>query len=736
MFLLLLLPYVGSAQGCPVFPHPASFVLNTGDYFFRDVISVSKRDVPSFMLDDLKWFFPQDLKINAVFVNDGGDIQFKRLINVPTDHYSISVDDKITISYSNDASLFYALQSLKQLVKEEGGSQSLPKCFIADEPKFEWRGMHLDVSRHFFTVAEVKRYIDLMARYKFNRFHWHLTDDQGWRIEIKKYSKLTEIGSIREQTIVGHAGNSPEEYDDIREVGFYTQDQIKEIVKYAQDRFIVVVPEIEMPGHARAALAAYPEFSCDGSKHPVAEKWGVFEEVFCSKDATLNFLKDIIDEVCDLFPGQYIHVGGDEVPKTKWKNCPNCQDKMKKLGLANEEELQSYFIRVMDQHLTSKGKTLIGWDEILEGGLSPNAVVMSWRGVQGGIDAAEMDHKVVMTPGSHCYFDHYQSDRRTEPLAIGGFTPLEKVYAFNPIPETLRKDKQGLVLGAQANVWTEYMADFAQVEYMILPRMIALSEVLWGTNKLPYEEFLKRFEVFEMPYLEKMGVNFSKAAFYIQAQIDVNEEGLELTFDSVTEKEKLDVNFKPNKNIIRLSKTKLLLKKTNKPTKSTVMVYSGSGGEEDSTSVTLMQHSTLGELWDISPNPSSFYSGKGPLTLTDGVIGGRPWNGKEWLGFETPQLDLKLTLNERKKVAGINMSFLQAESSWVYLPKEVVVHYSKNGRKWKERPYTIYKETIRLNIGRKMKFIHLEIHSMEKIPDGKNGAGHTPWLFLDEIYLD
>jgi hexosaminidase len=306
--------------------------------------------------------------------------------------------------------------------------------------------LHLDVSRHFFSVDEVKRFIDLMALYKFNTFHWHLTDDQGWRIEIKKYPKLTEIGAFRDSTVIGHYSDRPRKYDVTQYGGYYTQDEVREVVAYAKDRFITVVPEIELPGHSRAALAAYPELSCTGMEQGVEGLWGIFDDIYCSKQETIDFMKDVLDEVVDLFPSEYIHIGGDEAPKTRWKSCPNCQKVIAENGLKDEHELQSYFIGQMDEFLTSKGKKLIGWDEILEGGLSPNAAVMSWRGLKGGIEAARQKHEVVMTPTTYCYFDYYQSGHPSEPVAIGGFLPLEKVYQFEPVPKELSEEEARFII--------------------------------------------------------------------------------------------------------------------------------------------------------------------------------------------------------------------------------------------------------------------------------------------------
>lgn len=407
---------------------------------------------------------------------------------LPADGYRLTISPQQIIIAGKGAGLFYGIQTLIQLIPaNRTATVNLPCVQIEDYPRFGYRGLMLDVCRHFFSVEFVKKYIDLMAAYKLNNFHWHLTDDQGWRIEIKKYPKLTQIASQRAQTVIGnYHDRTPQQYDNTPYGGYYTQDQIREVVKYAADRYINVVPEIEMPGHSQAALAAYPELSCDPSQtYKVAETWGVFHDIYCPSDKTFAFLQDVLTEVMDLFPSKYIHVGGDEAPKDVWKKSEYCQKLIKKLGLkddktsSKEDKLQSYFIQRMEKFVNSKGRSIIGWDEILEGGLSPNATVMSWRGESGGIAAAQQNHNVIMTPGSGgLYIDHAQG--KNEPLSIGGNEPLTKIYSYNPIPAVLTPDQQKYIAGVQANLWTEYIPTESKVEYMILPRVLALSEVAWS----------------------------------------------------------------------------------------------------------------------------------------------------------------------------------------------------------------------------------------------------------------
>lgn len=435
----------------------------------------------------------------------------------------------LSIQANNVKGVFYGIQSLLQIFPQPGTEKEekiiLPAIYIEDKPLFVYRGMHLDVSRHFFPVSFVKQYIDLMAMYKFNTFHWHLTEDQGWRIEIKKYPRLTEVGAWREKTIVGHQVDDNKVFDNERYGGFYTQDEIRDVVNYAASKQITIIPEIEMPGHSLAALAAYPEMGCTGGPYQVIGEWGVFEDVYCTKEQTFTFLEDILTEVISLFPGTYIHVGGDEVPKTRWKNCPSCQQRMKSEKLKTEEELQSYFIRRIEKFLSAHDRRLIGWDEILEGGIAPEATVMSWRGTSGGVQAAQLGHDVIMTPNDICYFDHYQGDPENEPLAIGGMTKLSEVYNYEPIPDDLSPNRIKHILGAQANVWTEYLVKPEDITYMILPRMAALAEVVWSPkDKRDWKSFYAKLPYHFALYSE-MGLNYSESVnnLYFRVKTDENK---------------------------------------------------------------------------------------------------------------------------------------------------------------------------------------------------------------------
>ncbi|WP_428329550.1 family 20 glycosylhydrolase [Mucilaginibacter sp.] len=439
---------------------------------------------------------------------------------LPAEGYRLTITPQQVIIAGKGAGLFYGIQTLIQLIPAERTAVAkLPALQIEDYPRFGYRGMMLDVSRHFFSVEFVKKYIDLMAAYKLNNFHWHLTDDQGWRIEIKKYPKLTQVSSQRAQTVIGnYHDRTPQQFDNTPYGGYYTQDQIREVVKYAAERYINIVPEIEMPGHSEAVLAAYPELGCDPSlPYKVAETWGVFHNIYSPSDQTFNFLQDVLTEVMALFPGKYIHVGGDEVPKDAWKKSPFCQQLIKKLKLdkggdkeSPEDKLQSYFIQRIEKFVNSKGRSIIGWDEILEGGLSPNATVMSWRGEAGGIAAAQQSHNVVMTPGSGgLYIDQQQGKSNLEPLSIGGFDPLSRIYSYNPTPAVLTADQQKFILGVQANLWTEYIPTENKADYMILPRLFALAEVAWTplANK-NYTNFANERVPAQLALLDKKPFNY------------------------------------------------------------------------------------------------------------------------------------------------------------------------------------------------------------------------------------
>ncbi|HEV8398220.1 MAG TPA: beta-N-acetylhexosaminidase [Gemmatimonadales bacterium] len=499
---------------------PGSFVLSAGTVIATDAAS---RDIGYALADYVAPATGYRLSVRSS--GGGGAISIRTdtsLARLGEEGYRLTVTPAaITIRAYKPAGAFYAVQTLRQLLPVEifraarvaGVAWRIPSVIIEDSPRFSWRGAHLDCGRHFMPKEFVKKYLDLLALHKLNRFHWHLTEDQGWRIEIKKYPRLTEIGSWRNGTLIGrqrgYADSSQWRFDGVRHGGFYTQDDVREIVAYAAARFITVVPEIEMPGHAQAAIAAYPQLGNTPDTVLVGMRWGVYAHILNPEESTISFMQDVLTEVLALFPGRYVHIGGDEAVKVEWQASPRAQERIRELGLKDEHELQSYMIRRMDEFLTAHGRSLVGWDEILEGGLAPNAVVMSWRGTDGGIAAAQADHDVVMTPTSNTYFDYYQSaDTAGEPIAIGGLLPLETVYGYDPVPAVLTPAQARHILGTQAQLWTEYMPNPRKVEYMAFPRLIALAEVAWTPReRKDYADFTARLDT-HLKRLAILDVNY------------------------------------------------------------------------------------------------------------------------------------------------------------------------------------------------------------------------------------
>ena len=703
--------------------------------------------------------YPEALKVSAEllksFIENGSDFQLKTSNDIEfildselnnKEGYVLDVQPKkIKIRASTDQGAFYAVQSLKQLLPLEFENKSLKekqiaiKCVtIHDAPQFKYRGMHLDVGRHFFSVNFIKKYVDALAMLKMNTFHWHLTEDQGWRIEIKKYPKLQEVGAFRNETLVGHYNDEPQQFDGKRYGGFYSQDEIKDIVAYAQARHVTVIPEIEMPGHSQAAIAAYPELGCSNEKVEVATKWGVFEDIYCTKDETFNFLEDVLDEVLELFPSNYIHIGGDEAPKIRWKTCNDCQHRIKTEGLKDEHELQNYFITRIEKYLNSKGRQIIGWDEILEGGLAPNATVMSWRGIHGAVEAAKQHHNVILTPGSHCYFDHYQSTNSSEPLAIGGFLPLDKVYSFNPIPEELTEEESEYVLGAQGNIWTEYIPTEAQVEYMAFPRILAMSEVVWSNpeNK-NYDDFVSRVENFNRR-LDILDINYANHLYEVEGNLISENDKILYRLESLikgkTKRYTLDES-EPNINSETYS-TPIVI------TKSVTLKAAVFNTEEKLGSVfseTINLHKAVGKQISINVDPHKSYLGSGAQGLINGISGSDKRNGdKEWLGFWGDDLEITIDLGEETEIESVETRFHNGQGQWIYAPEKVQVSIDNNLFK----DYLVEKsnellENFQVNFeGVKGRVITLKIPSYGIIPEGKQGAGQKAWTFIDEIIIN
>jgi hexosaminidase len=724
----------------------------------------------NFFNDYLQRFYLFKLKVvtnstspNAIRLN------YERFDHEMPGAYNMTVDAKgVYIAGDNEDGVFYGIQSLVQLLpvpdsrlKMRPAKLEIPYLSIEDAPRFAYRGLHLDVSRHFMPVDFIKRYIDYIALHKMNYFHWHLTDDQGWRIEIKKYPKLTSVGGWRNGTIIGRypgTGNNGIKYG-----GYYTQAQVKEIVAYAQKRYITVVPEIEMPGHASAAIAAYPELSCFPGKQTeypkqcawsgpkagkqVQQTWGVFDDVFCAgKENTFQFLENVMDEVLPLFPSKFIHVGGDECPKAHWKTCPSCQQRMKDNKLKDEHELQSYFIQRMEKYLNKKGRTLIGWDEILEGGLAPNAVVMSWRGEKGGIDAAKENHNVIMTPGNPVYFDHSQSENE-DSVTIGGYNPIEKVYAYDPVPKELNEEQAKHILGAQANLWTEYIKNPAKAEYMLFPRLSALSEILWSpAAKKSWGDFESRLKT-QFKRYDLWKTNYSKAYFDLKATVipGENNSGVYWKLES------------KNKNSrIHYSKT---LTENDPPNPPAFLTYSStfqimvSGvyhawTSEDGRRLpnTISQRFQLnkatGKKITLEKAPSKSYPGNGPFTLVDGILNEKGMDkSKEFLGFSGDDCLATIDLGTEQSISFVKVHYLHQPSSWIWQPAAVVISVSSNGADY--NTVALSNPTIANNMAIceflqpvTAKFIKIQVTQAGIIPAGNPGAGTKAWLFVDELEVN
>ncbi|WP_418510646.1 beta-N-acetylhexosaminidase [Corallibacter sp.] len=704
--------------------------------------------------DFLKTFIEEG---SSIKIKDNNDITFIKDENIKNpEGYQLEITpSQITIKAKTDQGAFYAVQTLRQLlpVGFENGSfasrEIAIQCLkIEDAPRFQYRGMHLDVARHMFSVEFIKKYIDALAMLKMNTFHWHLTDDQGWRIEIKKYPKLQEISAFRDETLVGHFSDQPSTYDGKRYGGFYTQEDIKDIVAYAKNRHITVIPEIEMPGHAQAAIAAYPELGCREDSIKVAKTWGVFDDIFCAgKDETFLFLQDVLDEVITLFPSKYIHIGGDEAPKTHWKTCEACQNRIKKEGLKDEHELQSYFIQRIEKYLNNKGKQIIGWDEILEGGLAPNATVMSWRGTNGAVEAAKQHHNVIMTPTSHCYFDYYQSTKPDEPLAIGGYLPLEKVYSFNPIPEELNKDESQYVLGVQGNLWTEYIPKESQVEYMVFPRALAMSEIAWSKleNK-NYEDFVSRVEAFNKR-LEALEINYANHLYEVEGEL-ISEQGIPSYKLETLIKDKI-IRFTTDGSLP--TQESQVYKKPIPFTEDmsiTAAVFKEKKQLGTTFTETFNYHKAVGKNITLNPDPSKVYSGSGAQGLINGISGSDSRYGdKEWLGFWSDDVEITIDLGQAMGINSIKTRFYNEQGQWIYAPKEVYLKFilhdgsivtdKKTLQAQDETLVNLDYEFIKpKKLDIKVKSITLKIPNYGVIPEGRQGSGNKAWTFIDEIIIN
>lgn len=674
------------------------------------------------------------------------------LVSDNKEAYELAVNQaNITIKGTTEAGVFYGIQTLRKSIPVKKVSEVAMKYVtISDAPRFAYRGGHLDVARHFFTADSVKIFIDMLALHNMNTFHWHLTDDQGWRFESKKYPKLTEVGSMRSETVIGRNSGK---YDGIPHGGFYTQEQIKDIIAYAQDRHITIIPEIDLPGHMLAALAAYPELGCHQGPYKIWGQWGVSEDVLnVGKPETYDFIKGILEEVADIFPSKYVHIGGDECPKTQWKTNAECQAKIKELGIKGdskhtaEEYLQSYVISFAEKVLAAKGKKIIGWDEILEGGIAPNATVMSWRGIEGGTFAAQTGHDAIMTPMSFVYFDYYQTqDTDNEPLAIGGYVPVERVYSYEPVPEVLTAEQRKHILGVQANIWTEYIKTFKHAQYMALPRYAALSEVQWlQPERKNYDDFLKRVTSLIKIY-ELYGYNYATHIFDLKADITAleNEGAIQISFSFV---DNLPVYF-----TLDGSEPSEKSQKYTEPIKiSSDAKIRAVGIRQNGKTRVFSEDFTFNKatarpikmLSTIYPS----YKYKGESVLVDGTIGGENFRTGRWIAFSGDDLEAVIDLGQETEISSVGFNANVITGDWIYGARSFSVSVSNDTTDFKEvisEKYpqeTEHKKEIRAYSLQfnptKTRFVKVKIGSEHSIPQWhKDASGKLGFLFIDEIFI-
>lgn len=690
--------------------------------------------------DGLKGRNTIELALNKTYDSELGDEGY--VLNVRK--------DGISITGNKPAGLLYGIQTMYQLLSTNPGG-ILPAITIRDYPRFGYRGLHLDVSRHFHPIEFIYKLVDQMAMHKLNVFHWHLVDDQGWRLEIKKYPKLTSVGAWRVDMSDRHWDSRPLVNDPARATygGYYTQDEVRALVAYAAALNITVMPEIGMPAHIMSALAAYPEFSCTGENLGVAPGgvWPITHIYCAGNDGTFTFLENILLEVMDMFPSEFIHVGGDEATKTNWETCPRCQLRMQHEGLTDVKQLQSYFITRIERFLNAHGRRLIGWDEILYGGLAPNATVMSWRGEAGGIEAVKMGHNAVMTPGSHLYFDHYQGDPDIEPLAFGGLSTLARVYSYEPIPAELTEVEGKLVLGAQANVWTEYMPNTQHVEYMIFPRLAALAEVVWSPKEhRDWGDFSRRMQDQYKRYARR-GLNYSLSAFQVKAVPAVNTENRTLSIALETEVFEPIIRYtidgsEPDANSPLYEEPFEIDSTTT--VRAAVFQNGKSMGQVMKRLYNL--HKAFGANINLQHPNSPDYDAQGPLSLVNGIKGSRSYSDGNWQGFAGVDLVATIDLGEPKAISTIEVGALQTAGSWIFLPQWVSFEVSEDGKKYimlekvTNTENILQSERFVINFitqkpAEKVRFVRVTAKSQGVCPPGHSGQGHPAWLFVDEIII-
>lgn len=732
----------------------ASFLLKDGVAVIYPENNQKMQDNAEFLVDYVEKQTGVKLTSHAGMPVDGAICLTLDLSDDNAEAYKLIVNDKrVCISGASEAGVFYGIQTLrKSLPVAQDINVNLSAVEIYDKPRFAYRGAMLDVARHFYTVDEVKTFIDMLALHNINRFHWHLTDDQGWRIEIKKYPKLMSVASERKETVVGRWYSGI--YDGKPYGGYYTQDELRDVIDYAAKRHITIIPEVDLPGHMQAALTAYPELGCTGGPYEVRTIWGVSQDVLCvGNDFTLQFVKDVLSEVADIFPSEYIHIGGDECPKVRWEKCPKCQERIKSLGLKSdakhtkEQRLQSYMIQEAAKYLKEKGKRIIGWTEILEGGLVPDATLMSWIGESGGIEAAHQHHDVIMTPNTYLYFDYYQSKKvEDEPLAIGGYLPIEKTYNYEPMPKELTKEEQQYIKGVQANLWTEYIPVFSQVQYMVLPRLGAAAEVQWtDPSKKDYKDFLRRVPHLVAVY-DCYGWNYATHVY------DVN---VDMKADTVNHVLNVQLSTMADDPIYYTldgqDPTEKSLKYTKPFTIDQSVVLKTMAVHPDRTSkisvdTIRFNKATLKPVVLLQPNESRF-SPDGPVVLVDGRNGNHSFDTGAWLAVAGNDLEAVINMQAETILNSASVHVYVRKDAWLFDARGFSVSVSSDNKNYKEVASQEYKQMQESDSDGiiehelsfdpcKATYVKIKVISEKSMPDWHWDAGKAPFLLVDEIILN
>lgn len=666
--------------------------------------------------------------------------------------YTIKVTSNgVTVNGASAAANFYGIQTLrKSLPADANGAVVMPAGEIKDEPRFKYRGAHLDVARHCFPLDSLKKFIDVIALHNCNRFHWHLTEDQGWRLESKKYPLLTKIGSVRSGTCMNHDFSTT---DNKPYGGFYTQDEARELVKYAADRHITVIPEIDLPGHMLGALAAYPEMGCTGGPYTTWTRWGVSDDLLCGgNDKTYTFLGDILNEVADIFPSEYVHIGGDETPKNKWHDCPKCQAKIKELGLTDdkhstkEQKLQTHVMSYASDALAKRGRKIIGWEEMMEGGLPEGATVMSWLGEASGLKAAQMGHDAVMTPVTYCYFDYYQSlDTKNEPDAIGGYLPVKKVYSYEPIPANFTPEEAAHIIGVQSNLWTEYIPTFQQALYMELPRLAALSEVQWTDGKhKDYNAFTRRLPRL-LKHYDAMGANYAKHVFDVHGKLEAGSKkgSVKATYNTFDDAE-LHYTIDGTEPTIESPRYTGPLSLTHQGVVKIAAFRNGQRGAVITDSV----RPSLSSACPVTflTEPAERFRTSSPQTLADGVVDRLAFNNGNWAGWYAQPMTLVIDLGTPTKFSQVVAHSLYDTNSWIFPAESMTVSVSDDGKNFREvaaKDIPLIKKegsgllNFDLNFAPvTARYVKVNLACNMSMPEWHGGKGKPSFVFVDEITVN